>query len=352
MGADSGTSVAVLSDDEEIVVTGHVDTSSALNFTGALVNISLAARNRAQDMFIARFTRDGEPLSVLLAGGPGEDRGAGAAIGPDQSLWVTGQVDTAGSLVAFDEAGSGTVVLASAALGIQGVLAHYDKDGALLHARIFGGPGTDVGASVAARSDGGVLVTGSFSGEAVFGGPLDESLTLTSAGGRDIFVARFRLDASLADVTRAGGQADDAGLGIAALPDGSALVTGSFALEAAFGEGDAQTTLSVVNHPRVSLHTDIFLARYDPAGTLVFARGAGGGGQDAGQSVAALPDGSALLTGALGTGRAALRTGPDIVFGAGEANETTFDDLDASGIVVQVVRSLFFARYFPYGPTP
>jgi hypothetical protein len=350
-GVDSGASVALLLEDEEILLTGTVDTSSALTFVGAIVGINLPARNRAADIFIARYSSAGEPLSLLLAGSAGDDAGAGIAPGVDESLWVTGQIDSASNLE-LDQQIGGPIVLAPAAAGLQGLLVHYADEGSVIVASRFGGPGRDAGAAVAALPDGGVLVTGSFVGTADFGDPQGFNATLTSAGRLDAFLARFRADGSLAFARRAGGVQDDEGLGVAALPDGSALVTGSFAVAADFGEGPSQTTLTVVENPRNNLHSDVFLARYDAAGNLSFARSAGGGGQDAGHGIAASPDGSAVITGAIGSGTAAGRQGPPIVFGAGEANETSFEDLEASGFVQVVVRSVFIARYFPYGAAP
>ncbi len=341
-GVDEGASVALIPGDDEILVTGSVDSDFALDFPGTVGTVNVAARTRSLDIFVARYASDGSPIFVLLAGGGRNDRGAGITAASDQTLWVTGQLDSASPPVAFDQRFEAPFPLSLSAQGLQGFLAHYSRDGTLLAAGAFGGAGSDLGAGIAATLDGGVLVTGQFTGEGTFGDPPGQDETLTSAGGLDVFVARFRSDASLAYAKRAGGVRDDEGLGVAALPDGSALVTGAFVADATFGEGTGQVVLSALSNPLISRSQDIFLARFDPVGALAFAKNAGGGGLDTGQGIAALPDGSALITGELGTGTAFLRSGPPSVFGSGEANQTTFDDFSKG-------MALFIAKYFPYG---
>jgi hypothetical protein len=73
-------------------------------------------------------------------------------------------------------------------------------------------------------------VTGYFSDTATFG-----STTLTSAGSNDVFTAKMNADGSWAWATKAGGSGYDYGEGISALPDGSSIVTGRFSGIATFG---------------------------------------------------------------------------------------------------------------------
>ncbi|MCX6358080.1 MAG: hypothetical protein NT045_09470, partial [Candidatus Aureabacteria bacterium] len=65
-------------------------------------------------------------------------------------------------------------------------------DGDLVWAKRAGGTDWDEGCGIASLADGSVLVTGWFSGTATFG-----SDTLTSAGDRDMFIARYNPDGTL-----------------------------------------------------------------------------------------------------------------------------------------------------------
>ena len=63
----------------------------------------------------------------------------------------------------------------------------------LLWTKRAGGSGEDYGRGIAVLSDGSCLVTGSFSGTATFGPGEPGQTVFTSAGGYDIFVARYSL---------------------------------------------------------------------------------------------------------------------------------------------------------------
>ena len=103
---------------------------------------------------------------------------------------------------------------------------------------------------------------------------------------------------------------------------------GAFWSTATFGAGEANE--KILTSAGIN---DIFLACYNPDGTLAWARRAGGEGFDYGWGVAVLSDGSALVTGWFGV------FGSTATFGAGEANETF---LTSEGN-----HDIFIARYIP-----
>ncbi|MBW2535657.1 MAG: hypothetical protein JRI55_29465, partial [Deltaproteobacteria bacterium] len=146
----------------------------------------------------------------------------------------------------------------------------------------------------------------------------------------DAFVARFHSNGALAWAVRAGGEGEDKAQGVAALPDGSCVVTGWFARTATFGEGEANETVLEAaggSSGGVDDH-DLFIARYAPDGTLAWARRAGADGDDVGWDVAVQDEGTALVVGSF-EGFA--------VFGQGETNHTL---LESAGWF-----DVFVARY-------
>ena len=74
----------------------------------------------------------------------------------------------------------------------------------------------------------GALVTGTFFGTATFGPGEAGATPLTDTGNGDLFLARYGADGTLLWAKRAGGAGRVLGSGVAALPDGGALVTGFF----------------------------------------------------------------------------------------------------------------------------
>jgi beta-propeller repeat-containing protein len=123
----------------------------------------------------------------------------------------------------------------------------------------FGGSGTDIGAAIRISRHGDRYVTGSFSTVATFGGK-----TLTSAGGSDIFLAKYARGGQLLWLVQAGGSGDDAANDLSLDEVGNIYVTGWFVGPASFG--------SVSGPSRIVSGSDetVFIAKYSPAGTLLW----------------------------------------------------------------------------------
>ena len=82
---------------------------------------------------------------------------------------------------------------------------------------------------------------------------------------------QVRCSGALVWAKRAGGTSSDGGRGIATDGAGNSYVSGRFSGTATFGLGEAnQTTLTSAGGP------DIFVAKYDPSGALIWAKRAGG----------------------------------------------------------------------------
>ncbi len=167
-----------------------------------------------------------------------------------------------------------------------------------------GGTSNDEAADVAIAPDGSVVVTGYFQGTATFAA----NATATSQGGRDIFLAKYNSNGTLAWVKRAGGTGDDWGRGVAVAQDGSIWLTGYFSGTATFGPGEAGQT------SRTSAGgLDIFNARLDSNGTLTFVRQSGSATDDVANAISAATDGGAVFTGWYSSSLSVNRDGADSV---------------------------------------
>jgi hypothetical protein len=137
--------------------------------------------------------------------------------------------------------------------------------------------------------------------------------------------ARYEADGALAWVSRAGGADFESGLGVAVLTDDSVVATGTFKGTATFGQGEPrETALSSTGN------RDVFVARYAPEGTLVWAKRAGGTGIGYGVSATALFDDSVVVAGGFSG---------SVTLGSGERNETTLTSAGESDV--------FTARFYP-----
>jgi hypothetical protein len=171
-------------------------------------------------------------------------------------------------------------------------IARYDPDGHLLWARDAGGTGYDAGYSVTALLDNSTVVTGSFQGIATFGPGEYNQTILFADGTNDMFIARYDPDGILIWAKHAGGTDFTIGNAITDLPLGWTIVTGDFAGSATFGYGEPnKTVLNSIGND------DIFIAQYDPYGTLEWAKSAGGIDYDGGTAITALSDGSTVVIG-------------------------------------------------------
>jgi hypothetical protein len=113
------------------------------------------------------------------------------------------------------------------------------------------------------------------------------------------------------------------------------VVTGSFDGTAVFGTGEALET-TLVSSGNLSM----FIARYDNIGDLLWAKKATGAAEVYGGGIGALFDGSIVVTGKIQPGDGSFPQ--DVIFGAGEPNETAITSIDSSSVGGT---SAYLARY-------
>src|SRR4029077_12798519 len=135
------------------------------------------------------------------------------------------------------------------------------KDPSWIHAHSFGGSGDDFAWAIKVGPDDQQYVTGQFSSTAQFA-----HTTLRSAGGTDIFLAKYGRSGELRWIVRAGGPDVDSGQGLDFDRVGNIYLTGSFTNSATFGSTNGVT--KTVTGPGVT----IFLAKYRPSGSLVWVQ--------------------------------------------------------------------------------
>lgn len=138
--------------------------------------------------------------------------------------------------------------------------------------------------SLAVDALGNSVVAGSFQRTVGFGGA-----SLTSAGAGDVFVVRYSPTGQHLWSQRFGGTADDVAQGVAVDASGNVFVTGYFSGSVSFG-GTALTAVG---------QTDVFLAKYSPAGVHQWSRSFGGFNPDRGYSVAVDAGGNIVIAGYL-----------------------------------------------------
>ncbi len=175
----------------------------------------------------------------------------------------------------------------------------------------FGGAGTDIGQAVKTDSENETYVTGAFSETAYFQQARPGTKHLTSAGGTDVFLAKYDRNSNLSWVISAGGSEDDQGFDIAFDASRNVYLTGTFTDSATF-HGTSGSAKTVTGNAQT-----IFLAKYNPSGVLLWVQTgvADFGGSNNGYGVAIYSaSGSVYVTG-MGQG--------DIAFSASDGTTHT-----------------------------
>ncbi len=212
------------------------------------------------NIFVSRFGTAGNRLWITQFGTSGRSSGRDIAVDADGNSYVTGSVGF-GTLAGFE--GMGDIFITK-----------LDASGTRLWGRQFGTIWEDVGTGIAVDADGNSYVTGA---------TYDDLAGTGNAGQADVFVAKFDPSGEPLWVGQTGTMYGDHGMDIALGVDGSSYVTG-------YTNGDMEGTGKAGGR-------DIFTARFDPFGSLAWVRQLGTGGDDYGMGIALDVDGSPYITG-------------------------------------------------------
>lgn len=207
------------------------------------------------------------------AGGSGSDQGYSISVDANSNVYVCGWFS--------NSAVFGTETLTS--FGMQDIfIACYDSAGNFKWVRQAGSPGNEVCAGIITDAGGNSFITGWFSETSAF-----ENLSVTSQGSYDMFIAKYNSTGEIQWVKSGGGKSDDYGNRITLTSDDGICIAGSF-----------RDTIHVETQQLISRgDRDILLARYDKDGNFVFARRAGGMGEDRAYGIYETDDQNFVFTG-------------------------------------------------------
>jgi len=225
-------------------------------------------------VFLAEYDLNGNVKWAKTASG-GYSWGNGIATDIFGNSYITGYFST---IVSF---GSHTLVSAG---GVDIFLVKYDPLGNVLWAKSAGGAGADGGYGVAVDAFGNVCITGYFSSSPFMIG----AFTFTNAGGDDIFIAKYDSAGNVLWAKSAGGTSYDDAYSISSDSSGNVFITGIF--DSPLLTFGSYTLNNAGGH-------DIFLAKYDSSGNVLWAKSAGGTSDDFGYHIATDASGNVYLTG-------------------------------------------------------
>jgi hypothetical protein len=256
-------------------------------------------------------------LWAKSAGGTSHEFGNSVAVDVLGNVYVTGTFDS--PTVTF---GSTTLTC----VGWQDIfIVKYDEAGNVLWAKGAGGPNIDYSLSIATDLNGNAYITGSFHMSTI----TFDTITLTTAGVQDIFIAKYDAAGNVLWAKRAGGTNFDEGTNITTDND-NVYLTGDFSSSSINFGSTALTN---------SGGTDIFLAKYDSSGNVIWAKSAGGIYQDKPSGIKTDVAGSVFLSGFFSS--TSISFGSSILTNA-DASGGTYDiflvKYDSSGNLLWVRR--------------
>jgi len=308
---DESYSIA-LDDTGNVYVTGWFEDTADFNPGPGTANLISAGLD---DIFFAKYSSSGDYIWAKSIGGGANDRAYSIALDDTGNMYITGYFfDT----VDFDP-GPGTADLTSAGL-VDIFFAKYSSSGDYIWAKKLGGIVNDEGSSIALDDTGNVYVTGRFQGTADFD-PGPGTADLISAGGNDIFFAKYSSAGNYLWAKRAGGTSGDGSTSIALDDTSNVYVTGDFGGTADFDPGSGTVNLTSAGS------VEIFFAKYNSSGDYIWAKSLGGTSWDDGFAIALDGMGNVYVTGY-------FMSTADFDPGPGTANLTSAGGFD-----------IFFAKY-------
>jgi len=264
-GSDRGNAITVDSSGNSYI-TGYFSGSA----TFGTINLASAGYS----MFVAKLNTLGTWQWAIKADGTAFI--PSNAIGMDSSgnCYVAGYFSNTATF--------GTTNLTSTDFFYDVFVAKVNNTGAWEWAIRAGNTSYDQGYGIAVDSSGNSYITGSFRETATFG-----TVTLTSAGDNDIFVAKLNNTGAWQWAVRAGGTLADSGYAIAVDASGNSYITGDFSGTATFG------TINLTSAGTI----DMFVAKLNNVGAWQWALRTGGSADDRGRAITVDMSGNCYIAG-------------------------------------------------------
>ena len=272
-------------------VTGYFSSNSVTFGSFTLTN------GGVDNIFVVKYDPLGNVLWARRAGGSSSDWGHAIAADATGNSYLTGHFSS--NSIIF-----GTDTLTNSS-GNHLFVVKYDAPGNVVWARSTQGGLYDEGNGIAADDSGNCYVSGDFNGDSTTFG----AITLTSDSSADIFVVKFDTSGTVVWAKRAGGNSTEYGTGIAMDGSSNIYVTGYFASDIITFDSSSLTNYG---------STNIFVAKYDLAGTVIWAKSATGSFGDRCFGIAADGDGNSYVTGDFSNG---------ITFGSTTLTNNSFADI-------------------------
>jgi hypothetical protein len=236
-----------------VYVAGEIEgVNNLITFPGSSITLTSVGDN---DIFVAKYDLDGNLLWATSAGGYYNEKALGVTQDAAGNVYICGEYEDSCKFNAS------TMITGAGVLDI--FVAKYDANGIFQWVRTAGSPGRDEAQAIKCDAAGNVYISGFYSNGMVAG-----SNTYSTSSGvyYDVFLAKYDTNGNLQWMQTEGGDYDDVGWSVTMDNNGLIYISGEFNAAAYFGSTQLIT----------SGNADVFVACYNNAGVIQWAKRAGG----------------------------------------------------------------------------
>ncbi len=261
----------------DIYITGGFF-SPTITF-GSTILTNASNNGGSLDLFVAKYNPSGTVLWATSAGGALNELGSHLTIDTGGNVYISGYFYS--TTFSF-----GTSTLTNAG-GQDILLLKMDASGNKIWAKGAGGINDDFSYGISSDATGNIFITGTFRSNSLSFG----SITLTKNFPAAMFIAKYDATGSVLWAKKAGTLYLEFGYGVATDAAGNVFATGFFSSPTITFGSFTLTNYSTNNGD------DIYLVKYDGAGTVLWAKSIGGASQDMGYALATNAAGDVYLGG-------------------------------------------------------
>lgn len=300
-GADA--SLIRLNSAGDVIISGKYITA---DFDPSAATYSLACTGFGDDIFFAKYTAaTGSFVFVKSISGPAFETASALALDAADNIFVAGVYS---NNTDFDPS-SAVASFTSASTDL--FFAKYDPSGNYVFGKTLEGGTKDCG-DIQVDASGNILLTGQWAGSLDFD-PAAATFTIASPypnfNTNNIYIAKYTSQGNLSWVSPLfGDNINQFGNALTTDNNGNIYLTGSFFSGVDFDPSPATYTLASWN-----CTNDVFFAKYDTSGSLVFVKQLSGGGTDMGTDIERDASGNIFITGFV-TGTIDYDPSPNTVF--------------------------------------
>jgi hypothetical protein len=238
-------------------------------------NITLSKNDStAYDIFIAKHNPAGNLIWAKRFGGAGDDMGVGIAWSPDGYIYITGTFSS--DTLLFD---SFSLINNSGSFSV--FIAKLDTSGNVIWCKNSPeGDYMNISNDIAAAPSGNAFITGTFKSPTITFDSFVLHNSDTTGLSKDLFITGYDSSGQVLFAKSSGGGWDDAAYDITVDGNNYIYVTGGFqSLAISFD------TITLLNTTTLFHYSDYFLAKFDAAGNVVWAKNEWGTEDDEGRGI-------------------------------------------------------------------